>query len=245
MSPRFHLLAALTAALTLSLSIPVVARADSLDAGKQLYHQLDYPSARMELIKAASLSDPHRRAEAYLYLGLINMVDGDETAAKQNFRAAALLDKTLQLPTGTSPKVRRAFDEVTVQLAREEQAAPTQPTPPPQPVLIQPAPPPQPAQHSVTIVPIPEPHAAAPPPTSHPVWIPIAFLIAGAAATAVGIAFGAQERASESTFNTAGQNQTVAINARSSANTQAIVADVCFAGAAALAITGGAIWISF
>src|SRR5580658_9442377 len=106
--PSWNLTLALGAAL-LSMSAAPRARADSLDAGKELYHQLNYPSARLELTNAISLPDPHQRAEAYLYLGLINIVEGDEGAGRQSFRAAVALDSLLQLPPGTSPKIRRMF----------------------------------------------------------------------------------------------------------------------------------------
>jgi len=248
-----HLTLALGAALSVGAILRAPrARADSLDAGKELYHQLDYPAARMELIRAASLPEARRRAEAYLYLGLINVVEGDLTAAKQSFRAAVSLDASLQVPPGTSPKVRKVFEDVANEIVHEEEeSAPGRPTvtaPAPSPA---PVPPPAtiPAPRSVTVIPLPEPGppgvASVPSPAARPsIALPIGLLAAGAIAAGIGIAFGVQELADEAAFHSA-TVQANAVAARNNANTHAVVADACYAAAAALGIAGGAVWVSF
>ncbi|MHB1845295.1 MAG: hypothetical protein ACYCWW_10730, partial [Deltaproteobacteria bacterium] len=122
------------------LALSAAARADQFDVGKRLYHELDYDAARVALLRAASSPDPHRRAQAYLFLGLIDTVEGDDRAARESFRTGLVLDPGLELPLGTSPKVARIFDAVKAELSSEasqpspREGAPT-PSESPPPVM--------------------------------------------------------------------------------------------------------------
>ncbi len=244
----------------LILAFGSLARADQLDVAKRLYHELDYDSARVALLRAAQLRDPHRRAEAYVYLGLIDTVEGDDDAARQSFRQGLVLDPGLELPLGTSPKVARIFNRVKAEIVSNAQRV----SPPPQPA--EPVPPqleasPPPTENApprvqsaplraveVNPAPASEATAAAPAPSHGGRWAAGAMFIAGLAAAATGIYFGAQEQALESSFHqqpkTAYQSDVNKLYV-TPANQAALVADILYSSGAVVGLTGLGLWFAF
>jgi hypothetical protein len=251
-APRFACFAAVFGALLLG---PTVARADQLDVGKQLYHQLDYEAARVALLGGAASADPHRRAETYLYLGLIDTIEGDDGAARESFRSGLVLDPQLELPMGTSPKVAKIFNKIKSDLARaraEHPPAPVTPVAqpaasPPQQAAIQPAP-----DH----VPVANPSGSAeqggdvakPTPaaeTSHGGrWAAGTLFVLGLAAVGTAVYFATQEQAAEKSFH-ASQWQTDAVTYQSNANQAALITDILYASGAVVGFTGVGLWFAF
>jgi len=225
------------------------ARADQLDAGKRLYHELDYDAARVALLRAAALTDPHRRAEAYLYLGLIDTVEGDDVAARRSFRSGLVLDPGLELPLGTSPKVARIFQRVQAEIVRMNAERAPLPPPPPRPTVAPPASPAQPTVLRANPVPADggnEVAAPAPePPRSHTGrWVAGALVILGLAAVGTGIYYGVQESAAEKGFQSVA-NQRAAPPFQSRANQDAAIADILYGAGAVVGLTGIGLWFAF
>ena len=252
------------------------AHADQLDVAKRLYHELDYDSARVALLRAAASPDSNRRAEAYLYLGLIDTVEGDDDAARESFRSALVLEPGLDLPLGTSPKVARIFNAVRSELAADSSrpppmplAAPGRRTRAPPPVAVPPpaAPPSAPllAAPARSLMASPDGEAArsadatgqgpgaeptselkaAAPGSSHAgAWIAATGLVGGLAAAAGGAYFGTQEQASERAF-AADHFQSNAVNDKAAAGRNATTANILYAAAGLLALTGVTIWLAW
>jgi hypothetical protein len=226
------------------------ARADQLDAGKRLYHELDYDAARVALLRAAALTDPHRRAEAYLYLGLIDTVEGDDVAARRSFRNGLVLDPGLELPLGTSPKVARIFQRVKAEIVRmNAERAPLPPPPPPRPTAALPPPPAPPTVLQANPVPaeggnevaVPAPEATR----SHTGrWVAGALVVLGLAAVGTGIYYGGQESAAEKGFQSVA-NQRAAPPFQSRANQDAAIADILYGAGAVVGLTGIGLWFAF
>jgi hypothetical protein len=246
--PRFATIAAL-----LLLLGPATALADQLDVGKQLYHELDYEAARVALLRGASSTDPHRRAEAYLYLGLIDTVEGDDHSARESFRSGLVLDPQLELPLGTSPKVAKIFNKVRSELARASAERPPEPA----------ATPVQAARGSAAAQPVLQPvpervltangtgeqggevaKPAAQEPSHGGRWAAGTLFILGLAAEGAAIYFATQEQAAESAFHNA-KYQTDAVKAQSNANQNAVIADVLYASGGVVGFTGVGLWFAF
>ncbi|MHB8420715.1 MAG: hypothetical protein ACYDCL_21795 [Myxococcales bacterium] len=245
------------AALSAAFSAAAPARADPLDEGKRLYHELDYDAARAELQRATALPDRHRRGEAYLYLGLIATGEGDDAAARRSFRAGLALDPELELPLGTSPKVARIFDRLRADVRRHPPPQP--PEPPPTPVVVQrPAPPPVASAPPNEPQPLPprvlqlspsaqgegEVAGAAPAPSHAGRWVAGTLFLLGVAAAATGIVWGVQESAAETSFK-AQKFQNAAQPYSTAANQDALVADVLYASGAVVGLTGLGLWFAF
>jgi hypothetical protein len=248
---EFACAAAICAAF-LALATPGAARADDLDLGKQLYHQLDYESARVALLRGASSPDPHRRAEAYLYLGLIDTVEGDDKSARESFRSGLVLDPQLELPLGTSPKVAKIFNRVKSELAK---ASAQQHVEPASPAPVSPAQPPEAAPQ-----PVPDRvlqangnseaggdigKPATPQETSHGGrWAAGTLFVLGLAAVGTAVYFATQEQAAERSFHNA-TYQTDAVTYQSNANQAAVIADILYASGAVVGFTGVGLWFAF
>jgi hypothetical protein len=207
------------------------ARADSLDEGKRLYHELDYPAARAALLRAVDDPDPHRRAQGYLYLALIDTIEGQDDDARQAFSFGLALDPGLELPFGTSPKIAKRFEDAKAELAR------TGPKPPP---------PPPPAEWSSA--PVSPAAAVTPKATPEPPhrlrWLAGAMIALGVIVAASGVYFGVQEQAAEKSFKSA-KWQTDAVKDLSAANQNAVNADVLYGIGGAAGIAGAALVFTF
>ncbi|HUB08838.1 MAG TPA: hypothetical protein VMB50_17655 [Myxococcales bacterium] len=248
-------------ALALSLAASGSARADALDAAKRFYHEFEYDSARVELLRAAELPDPHRRAEAYLYLGLVDAIQGDDAGTLQNFRLGLALDPGLRLPSGLSPKITAVFERVRADVGAvpEPHAGPPSPAPPPlEPPVAAPAPPaptaprspptearsPTAATSSATEA-VPSAVAGPAPRASHRGrWAAGALVVVGVAAASTALYFALQEAAAERSFHSATW-QTDAAGFQSSANQDALAADILYASGAVLGLTGVGLWFAF
>ncbi len=252
------------ALLGLLLCASGVARADQLDVGKRLYHELEYDAARVALLRAAASPDSQRRAQAYLFLGLIDTVAGDDRAARGSFRAGLVLDPGLELPLGTSPKVARIFDAVKAQLASDASRAPPIESPPtlepPPPIVTSPrqgapgrseprASPSGAASSDVpprgvpagAVRPVGELSLAPPPPSHAGRWVSAAMIAVGVAAIGAGGYFGAQEQGAAAAAQRSGVTQIQAGSELSRAGQEAIAANVLFAAGALVAVAGGAL----
>ncbi len=237
--------------LAAALLLPALpAMADPLDVGEQLYQAMDYEAARAALLQAATLPDARRRAEAYVYLGLIDTIDGDDAAALRAFRSGLALDLDLALPAGTSPKVAGLFDRARGEVARASPPPPRAPPPAPAPAAL----PPRLAAPGPAAAPVPAqalgesgtpPEVAAGGPTSHANrWVAGALLVLGLAAAGAAIDYGVQEQSAERAFaaehwqNQAALDRTLAIE-------DATIANVLYVTAAALGATSAAFWFAF
>ncbi len=241
--------------LSLTLVGASAARADQLDVGKQLYHQLDYEAARVALLRGAASPEPHRRAEAYLYLGLIDTVEGDDAGARGSFRSGLVLDPQLELPLGTSPKVAKIFNKVKSELARANAEHPPPIPPAAPPPVATPAPGPEPALPPGRVL-VANGNGgaettgeAARPATSQETshggrWAAGALFVLGLAAVGTAIYFATQEQAAEKSFHSATW-QTDAVTYQSNANQAAVIADILYASGAVVGFTGVGLWFAF
>ncbi|HOX44118.1 MAG TPA: tetratricopeptide repeat protein [Myxococcota bacterium] len=142
----------------LGLWTPATARAGSpaeLGQGIEAYENFEYAEA-LELLQAASrqpdLSRPDQ-VRILLYLGLVQFTMGERGLAEQAFEAALRMDRKLQLPADTSPKIAEAFEAVRARLPLEPKAkpevgpkpGPTGPDDKPRPGPVAAAPAPEPA----------------------------------------------------------------------------------------------------
>lgn len=235
-------------AVLLSL-YPASARADQLDVGKRLYHELDYEAARVALLRGAASTDPHRRAEAYLYLGLIDTVEGDDRSARESFRSGLVLDPQLALPLGTSPKVARIFNLVKSELAAANAEAP--PAPPPEAPPSAPAAAPQPVPERALSANgaeagAPAPEVAKPAEaTSHGGrWAGGVLFVLGLAAEGAAVYFATQEQAAEKSFHAA-QWQSDAVTFQANANQDALLANILYASGGVVGVTGIGLFFAF
>jgi hypothetical protein len=229
---------------------PASALADQLDVGKRLYHELDYEAARVALLRGAASTDPHRRAEAYLYLGLIDTVEGDDRSARESFRSGLVLDPQLSLPLGTSPKVAKIFNLVKSELAAANAELP----PPPPPAEAQPAPPApaaQPVPDSALTVTgtetgTPAPAVEKPAETSSHGgrWAGGVLFVLGLAAEGTAVYFATQEQAAEKSFH-ASQWQTDAVTFQANANQDALLANILYASGGVVGVTGIGLFFAF
>lgn len=104
----------------------LAAPADDLSAGLRLYEQLEYRQARPLLeqaLAAETLPEPER-ARAAFSLGVIELSNGDEPAARQRFGRALELDCDLPLPPDSSPKIVKLFEAMRAELPALETAEP-------------------------------------------------------------------------------------------------------------------------
>jgi tetratricopeptide (TPR) repeat protein len=113
----------------LGLGASVPAWADSpaeLRQGIEAYENFEYAEA-LQLLQAASqkpeLSRPDQ-LRILLYLGLVQFTLGERDAAEKAFEAALRMDRKLQLPVDTSPKIVESFEAVRAKLPSEPKAKP-------------------------------------------------------------------------------------------------------------------------
>ncbi len=227
--PRLSLVPLLLLASTL-------ARADSLDLGKRLYHQFDYDGARVALLRATGYADEGRRAEAYLYLGLVATVAADDEDALQAFRTALTLRAELRLPAGTSPKVVQIFERARADLLRElrrgQAAAPRAPRQAPRAVSAAPwaaAPPIGPPSIA---------EAVKPPPSRVSRWVAAGLAVGAVAAGGAGLFEGAAAKTSAAGAYQTDYFQSDSLRDQALAQGRARTANELFAGAALLALAG-------
>jgi hypothetical protein len=123
---------ALTIALFLLLGAgPVQAENDDLEEGIRLYEALEYEPAQAMLEAALTHEGSSREeiARAALYLGVVRVALGDVDAGSTWFTVALSYDATVQVPAGTSPKIREQFEALAARLTFTRptmQAAPVQ-----------------------------------------------------------------------------------------------------------------------
>jgi tetratricopeptide (TPR) repeat protein len=125
--------------------LPGAARAQGtaeLRQGIEAYENFEYPEAQKLLEQAAGRTDLPRadQARARLYLGLVAFTLGDRVRAEAAFKAALEIDRELQLPADTSPKIAEVFEALRAKLPR--QVVRPEPDPGPGPGVGGEAPPP-------------------------------------------------------------------------------------------------------
>lgn len=109
-----------------------------LTRAMEQYEKLDYAACLAQLEQArqqaGSSASQQEQARVRLYFGLCNFGLGDSERARRDFREALALDRSIELPAGTSPKIRNSFSEVARLLDAEEaerrEATRVQPPPP-------------------------------------------------------------------------------------------------------------------
>lgn len=90
------------------------AAADELADGIEQYESLDYENAQNSLEAAVKDESLGQReiGKAAMYLGLVHYNLGNTVAAESYFGIALTFDDSLSLPPGTSPKIKKTFDEI-------------------------------------------------------------------------------------------------------------------------------------
>jgi hypothetical protein len=92
-----------------------------LEEGKKAYFQLNLAEARVFFRELVRKGDDTTIVDAYLLLGLTEIADGNESAAREAFQEALRLDSERRLdPEFFPPKVVKFFEKV-----RDESAPPT------------------------------------------------------------------------------------------------------------------------
>ncbi len=201
---------------------PRPCRAESppeLRQGVEAYENFEYPEA-LRLLQAAAgrpgLSHPDQ-VRILLYLGLVHFTLGDRAPAEEAFEAALRLERELQLPADTSPKIAEVFEALRARLPPAPKPAPEVK---PQPE-VEPAPKPGPAAG-----------ASAPGPRNR-VWTWVMAGLGGAALAAGG-ACGYLASASQQEFEDATWASD-AMDARAAAQDRALAANLLYGlGGAAL-----------
>ncbi len=105
------------------------------------YEDLDFETARADLVTASSQLTGPKRARAQLWLGIVELELGHARAADVQLRAALSAQHDLAIPERISPKIRAHIAEVSAQLhapqpsprARARRAASVTPSSPPPP----------------------------------------------------------------------------------------------------------------
>jgi tetratricopeptide (TPR) repeat protein len=106
-----------TLSIVAALLLARVASADGkrdLEDGIAFYENLDNERA-LERLKAASVAkdlDAAARAKAFLYLGMLEFETGDKGEAQKAWKQAFQLKRSIEIPSGTSPKTIEAIEAV-------------------------------------------------------------------------------------------------------------------------------------
>jgi tetratricopeptide (TPR) repeat protein len=244
---------------------PALAQADDvgryLVAAARLYENLEYERALDQLNKARKLSrGPDDDAVISLYEGIILGDMGKRDASLSAFREGLLLNPEIQLPVRVAPKVQKAFEDMRTAVKKEmapvlakreeerqrralrdeqqkkeqERAAQAARTPPsndrPLEAVLTPSGP-GPAPPPLVIV-------GPPPPTRSVPVAPLVLAGIAVAAAGTGAYFGVQSRSDVQAAGTAPwQDNTIAH--LQSAQNEALLANILFAGAGAFALGAG------
>jgi hypothetical protein len=202
---------------------------------RALYGEMKYEAAQKALVKAITSPGltPADRADIYLYTGLCRHQAGDEAGALSAFREALTIDRTLELPSGVSPKTRRTFEKARAELPPIETTPPPPPPQVEQPVVVTPPPQPAPPQPAPQLVEEPPP----PPAKTKHWWPSVAswVLAAGSLGTAVYMGTSAQSTATLATMSPWGSD---GFALSQQAHTYATVANVLYIVGGVLAAFG-------
>jgi hypothetical protein len=202
---------------------------------RALYGEMKYEAAQKALVKAITSPGltPADRADIYLYTGLCRHQAGDEAGALSAFREALTIDRTLELPSGVSPKTRRTFEKARAELPPIETTPPPPPPQVEQPVVL--TPPPQPAQPQ----PAPQLVEQPPPPPSKPKhwWPAVTSFVLAAGSLGGAVLAGTQAQAAANSVPMAiWASDMYALNQQ--AHTDATVANVLYIVGGVLAAFG-------
>lgn len=100
------------AAPLLALLLSASPSSDALLAGRTAYEAFQLEGAQASFLQAAvSAETPAERAEAFLWLGVLDAEQGDFAAAKAHFADAVYQDNNVKAPPGLSPTIAQLVEE--------------------------------------------------------------------------------------------------------------------------------------